>query len=48
MRAMLSVSFLMIVLMVAIKMCGMKQMKSQTEIPPDYDGAAHYVSIYGK
>ncbi|KAL4224256.1 hypothetical protein ACF0H5_017710 [Mactra antiquata] len=45
-RAMISVSVLMMILMVAIKCCGMKPIKHQKEIPPEYDGAVHYVSIY--
>ena len=44
---MLSVAFLMIVLMLAIKFCGMKPVKQERE-NLDFHENVHYVNIHGK
>jgi len=46
-RAIFSVMFLMLILMVAIKLCGMKPLKNIGEKPKDFQEDIHYMGIYG-
>ena len=39
--------FLMLILMVAIKLCGMKPLKNIGEKPKDFQEDIHYMGIYG-